>query len=585
MFRTTSTSVRSGGSALQPGVRRRITRIATALVLAASACVAPAATLVESIETSLRATTLAPWVRPHSPTERAIAEAVYAERGFAPLWLSAEPPHRPTQRAWEAVRLMAAAQEKGLQAADYGVAWLQAALDPGTEPLDGIRFDTGLTLAFIRYLSDVGYGRIDPATLGYDLPQQQRRAGLPAAVRTALASVDPAAAVATLEPGLPFYRRLIGWLADYRRLAAAEPLPPVPPPPVGQRKVSPGDAWTGVAVLRAHLVRHGDLAAAPGNSTGSTPNPTDSPPNPTDMRYDGEVVGAVRRFQSRHGLDIDGVLGARTFEALAVTPASRARQIELSLERLRWLGDLPGDRFVAVNIPQFRLWAVSGRGAGSQPLDMRVVVGATVNGTPVFVDSIEAVEFNPYWNVPPSIASKELFPKLARSSTYLASQDMELLGGAGLTGRELQRALAAGKARIRQKPGVLNALGRVKFVMPNRHNVYLHDTPARQLFERSRRDFSHGCIRLERPLDLVEFVMRDLPAWDSARVADVVAAGRNLTVPIRKPVPVLIFYSTVGAGPDGRPQFAHDLYGLDAKLDAVLSAEGRPFSAVAPRTR
>ena len=375
-------------------------------------------------------------------------------------------------------------------------------------------------------------------------------------LRSALAADSAAAAVAAVAPRLPLHRSLLTVLAERRRLAALPPPPPLPPSGSRPAPVTPGDTWPGVDALAERLLREGDLH----------PDAV----RPATGRYEGALVAAVQAFQSRHGLDADGVIGAQTRAALEVPAARRVRQVEVSLERLRWIGDTPPAPFVAINIPEFRLWAV--RGDGSPPLSMGVVVGRTVTGTPVFVDAIDAVELNPYWNVPPSIASRELYPKLARDPGYLASQQMELLGGAGLSGEPLRRALAAGSARIRQRPGALNALGKVKFVMPNAHNVYLHDTPARALFERGRRDFSHGCVRLQHPFDLAEFALGDSLGGSDEQLAGAAALGERRVLRLRAPIPVLVMYSTVNVSPDGRARFLPDIYGLDARLEAALDA-------------
>jgi murein L,D-transpeptidase YcbB/YkuD len=377
-------------------------------------------------------------------------------------------------------------------------------------------------------------------------------------VRAALAQADPRQAVASIEPALPPYRALVAALPTWRARAAGPPPPALPPV---RGKVVPGDAWPGVEALHARLLAEGDLPAAA--------------PVPADGRYAGGLPDAVRRFQARHGLEPDGVLGALTLAELAVPAADRVRRIELTLERLRWLGVTPAGRYVAVNLPEFRLWAIDE--GGRVALSMAVVVGRTATRTPVFVDAIEAVEFHPYWNVPRSIAVNELHPALARDPGRLAAQHMELIGDGGHA--DLRAALASGAVRLRQRPGPWNALGRVKFVMPNAHDVYLHDTPARTLFERSRRDFSHGCIRLEDPAGLAAFALRGRPEADPAAVDALLAAGRNRVVPVAAPIPVVIFYATVNVGGDGRPRFLPDLYGHDARLDRALRALRGPAAA------
>jgi murein L,D-transpeptidase YcbB/YkuD len=502
---------------------------------------------------------------------RAVADA-WEARGNAPRFVEPAAPHAATPRARELVAALAEARTRGLDPAAYDPAALHDALDAPRDEAGAARLEAALALALGRYLADVGFGRVDPRTLGHDLPQQRRRDALGPALRAALDAPDAAAAVASVEPTLPLYRALLAALADWR-VRAAEPEPPRLPAVRG--KVSPGDAWAGVDALRARLAATGDLpeTAARGAAQvlpqAPAPAPTSAQTSGPSTRYEGGLVDAVRAFQARHGLDADGVLGARTLEALQVPASRRVRQIELSLERVRWIGDVPAGRFVAINIPEFRLWAVEG---GRAALSMAVVVGKAVSGTPVFVDAIEAVEFNPYWNVPRSIASNELYPKIARNPGYLASQHMELVGAEG---DGLRAALASGAARIRQRPGDDNALGKLKFRMPNAHDVYLHDTPARSLFAASRRDFSHGCIRLQRPRELAAWALAGRPEWTPARIDEAIAVGRNQAVAVAAPIPVLILYSTVNVGEDGRVRFLPDVYGHDARLDAALAGPAR----------
>jgi L,D-transpeptidase YcbB len=489
------------------------------------------------------------------PVQRAVRVA-WADRADAARYVEPAPPHRPTPLARETVALLTQAATWGLSADDYRASALAAVLDAPRDEAGAAAFEVALAFGFGRFLADLGFGRIDPVSLGHDLPQQRRRAVLPEVLRSALSADTAGAAVTAVEPRLRLHRSLLQVLAEQRRLAALPPPPPLPAAGTRAASVTPGDAWPGVDALADRLLRQGDL----------DPQAV----RPATGRYEGALVAAVQAFQSRHGLDADGVIGAQTRAALEVPAARRVRQVEVSLERLRWIGDTPPAPFVAVNIPEFRLWAV--RGDGSPPLSMGVVVGRTVTGTPVFVDAIEAVELNPYWNVPPSIASGELYPKLARDPGYLASQQMELLGGAGLSGEPLRRALAGGSARIRQRPGTLNALGKLKFVMPNAHNVYLHDTPARALFDRGRRDFSHGCVRLQHPFDLAEFVLADSLGWSAEQLAESAAPGERRVLRLRTPIPVLVMYSTVNVSTDGRARFFPDIYRLDARLEAALDA-------------
>ena len=253
-------------------------------------------------------------------------------------------------------------------------------------------------------------------------------------------------------------------------------------------------------------------------------------------------------------------------------------QITLSLERLRWLPQLPPGPLIAINIPSFRLWAFAdAANAQRVTLAMPVVVGRAVRTeTPVFIGEMRFVEFSPYWNVPPSILRNELLPLLARDPSYLDREDMEVVRAAN-NGRalaasadELIAALRSGEARLRQRPGPKNALGGVKFVLPNTMDIYLHATPARALFERTRRDFSHGCIRVREPEALAEFVLRGKPEWARSQIEAAMTSGVNRTVQLAAPIPVVVFYTTVIVDGEGRALFLPDIYGHDGKLRDAL---------------
>jgi murein L,D-transpeptidase YcbB/YkuD len=235
----------------------------------------------------------------------------------------------------------------------------------------------------------------------------------------------------------------------------------------------------------------------------------------------------------------------------------RIRQIQLNLERWRWLPSSLGDRYVYVNVPEFRMELVEG---GRKAIDMAVVVGKQQSQTPVFSDRMEYVELNPEWNVPPSIAREEILPKLASDPGYLARNDMEFVGSDGNT-------------RIRQRPGPDNPLGQIKFMFPNEFDVYLHDTPADHLFSRAERGFSHGCIRLERPVQLAEYLFKDDPNWSGARIREAIVSGEQKSIKLPQKIPVHILYFTAWVEDDGTIHFRQDLYGHDTRLDAALAQE------------
>jgi murein L,D-transpeptidase YcbB/YkuD len=291
--------------------------------------------------------------------------------------------------------------------------------------------------------------------------------------------------------------------------------------------------------------------------------------------YEGALVDAVRGFQQRHGLTGDGVIGAATLKQLQMTPAARVRQIELTMERLRWTPLLQGPRMIVINVPEFvlRAYEVEDGRIGVRQT-MKVIVGKAMDTrTPLFDEDMRFIEFSPYWNVPPSIARTELVPRLRRDAAYFTRQGFEFVAADGRVSTTLSRgaldAVLAGAQRIRQRPGPENALGDIKFVFPNRDNIYLHHTPATQLFERDRRDFSHGCIRVEQPVALAGFVLRGMPEWTEERIRQAMAAGVSSTLRLTEPVRVLITYGTVLVK-GGRIHFYNDIYGYDRLLDAAL---------------
>jgi murein L,D-transpeptidase YcbB/YkuD len=251
------------------------------------------------------------------------------------------------------------------------------------------------------------------------------------------------------------------------------------------------------------------------------------------------------------------------------------RQLELTLERLRWLPDVGPGPLIMVDLPAYRLWAfqhaAGGADSAEAPLEMRVVVGTAVKTeTPLFVGQMRYLEFNPYWNVPRSILDKEFLPKLARNPAWLAQNDMETVPpGASVAD------LRAGRARVRQRPGPKNSLGAIKFVLPNPMDIYLHSTPARELFERSRRDLSHGCIRVELPAALAQFVLAGQPQWDADAIQAALQPGPTRRVDLARPVPVVIFYATAILDSDGGVRFVADIYGRDATLERELAARYR----------
>jgi L,D-transpeptidase YcbB len=275
----------------------------------------------------------------------------------------------------------------------------------------------------------------------------------------------------------------------------------------------------------------------------------------------------------------DGRLGPETIEALNTPLVDRVQKLHLAMERVRWLPREVSQRSIVVNIPEFRLRALDA--SGKTELQMKVVVGKAQGlQTPGFSADMKDVIFRPYWNVPPSIQVKELIPEIQKDPSYLTENDYEITnsGGkvvsSGAVSQWIMVGLRSGKLQIRQRPGPRNALGGVKFVLPNDHDVYLHDTPARQLFAKSRRDFSHGCIRLENALELAVWVLQDRPEWTRARIQAAIEGGKTIEVPLPQPIPVRIEYQTAAVGEDGSVYFFDDIYGLDEALEEQLTNGG-----------
>ncbi|HEX7382965.1 MAG TPA: L,D-transpeptidase family protein, partial [Burkholderiaceae bacterium] len=461
-----------------------------------------------------------------------------------PLWTDAA-------AARAARALLAAAADDGLDPADYAV----------SPAADAAGQDSALTRAVLRFLSDLHFGRVDPRSLGFRLPPRPAL-DLAARLREAVAQGGVAQLADQLRPPFAVYGRLRAALPRYRALAAETP---VPLPAV--TRVRAGEHYAGAAALRQRLVALGDL-------------PADAAPGADASLYDTTLAEGVARFQRRHGLAADGVLGRATLAALAVPPAARVRQIELALERLRWLPRLDREPFVAINIALFRLWAWD-PAAAATPLEMGVIVGrALKTQTPVFVEQMRYLIFRPYWNVPRSIVRGEILPALARNPRYLSQHDMEIVRGPGddatpvAASADSVAALARGALRLRQRPGPENSLGLVKFIFPNDANVYLHGTPAPQLFGRARRDFSHGCVRVEDPLALAQWVLRDQPQWSRERIEAAMAGpASNRRVDLGRPLTTVLFYMTATVLPgSGALQFAEDIYGHDAALERRLAA-------------
>lgn len=437
---------------------------------------------------------------------------------------------------------------------------------PGNDVGAGRAVDLDLlaTDAFLILGGHLVSGRVDPETFDSQWQALLREVDLVQLLNDAVGSGEVAAALEHLLPVHPAYPRLVAALARYRALEAAGGWPEIA---VQGPTLRLDDRGEEVALLAARLRATGDLPPGHGAVVEAVFDPT--------------LDAAVRRFQERHGLEPDGVVGARTREALAVPAAARVRQIELNLERWRWLPRDLGERYVLVDVPAFHLELVE---EGTQVLTMRVVVGRVLRRTPVFSDHIRYLVLNPSWEVPLNLAVQDKLPKIREDPGYLERQGFTVYRGWGAEQQVVDPARvdwsALGRGnfpyRLRQGPGPKNALGRIKFMFPNRWMVYLHDTPERGLFQRAARDLSSGCIRVEKPLELAEHLLQDTPPWDRRAVEAVLASGRETTVSLSTPVPVHLLYWTAAAAEDGTVHFRDDLYHRDPRLDQALAALAGP---------
>lgn len=506
-------------------------------------------------------------------SEAALVRSIYQRIDPTPLWSNRG---QLSPQAHELLEILHGADTWGLLPTDYDVDRLTAtAAKMGSRPpqTDLARFDVGLTQAAVRFISHLHYGRIDPRAAGFELTAPRNDLDIAAAVATLAAALSVGEDIARVEPHFYHYSLLKTALSHYRLLAANPTLTQLPA--VGKRTLHEGDYYPGAPVLRKLLVAEADLSTVDGELTYADPV------------LDAALVAALKKFQERHGLSPDGDLGPGTFAALTTPMAQRVRQIELTLERWRWLPtfDTPP---IVVNIPEFRLFAFDTTADRvASILQMPVIVGQTYPSkrTPIFVGDLKYVVFRPYWDIPRSITVHEMLPKIRADSKYLLRNQLEIVRGERDDAAVLQptpdivAALAAGALRLRQRPGDDNALGLIKFLFPNTHNVYMHSTPAHQLFEAPRRAFSHGCIRLSDPAALAAYALRNAATeWDRAQIDTAMHATKSLRVELRKPIRVMILYGTAMATEAGPVQFFDDIYGHDRKLEALL--ELRPVNSI-----
>ncbi|HEX4962998.1 MAG TPA: L,D-transpeptidase family protein [Thermoanaerobaculia bacterium] len=485
----------------------------------------------------------------------------YQRRGFAPAWSSEA--GADAESSGELLAVIEDSVYDGLRPNDYHPADLKRRLEAvrtHPDPNEFAELDLLLTDVFLNLASDLRYGRVNPRTrAGCEPPgpatkEPPSEPDLPAMLDSALKERRVRSVLEELAPQTEAYKTLRLAVAFYRGIVARGGWPLVPAGPT----LHPGDRNPRVAALRERLEASSFVDPAAGGR---------------DL-FDAPLQAAVRAFQERNGLEPDGGVGKGTLAALNVPAADRLKQIEVNLERWRWLPRDLGDRYIMVNTAGFLLDVVEeGRGV----LGMRVVVGKPYTKSPTFSGKMTYLVIDPYWNVPSSIVTKEIVPHMRRDPGYLTHEGMEVTtsrGGAPVSPASIdwQKTSGAGLV-VRQKPGPKNALGRYKFIFPNSFDVYLHDTPSRSLFQRAERSFSHGCIRLEKPLDLALYLLQDEPAWTPESLKAAVAAGKERVVTLHHPIPVHLAYWTVWVDDAGVVQFRKDLYERDKPLLEMLAAE------------
>lgn len=476
--------------------------------------------------------------------------AYYQEEAGPLLWVGSD-------RMSDLVERLSAAETDGLDTADYPIDQLAELADvvDQTDIRGKAIIELYFSAAFLEYASDLQVGRFLPRKVDPNFFLQAKEIDPLAALNGALEANDLQIFFDRWQPQAREYSNLKRLLAEYRALDATGGWPTVP---LGDA-LKPGMSDPRVPALRARLAVTEGVAAT-------------APPGDEEL-YDDELVAAVQAFQARHGLEIDGIAGNQTVIALNVPVAARIEALVVAMERWRWMPDELGTDHLLVNIAGFDLRFVRD---GQLADRMAVVVGKPYHKTPVFSHAVQTVVLNPYWYVPSSIAVKEELPKLKSNPGGLAAQGFEAVQGDSVIPVTAINWRRYGPGNfpfnLRQRPGPRNALGQAKFLFPNKFNVYLHDTPARSLFSRAERAFSHGCVRLERPIDLAEEVLGPQGGWSRQRIDGVVASGERKVIKVETPLPVHITYFTAWVD-NGQANFRRDIYKQDEKLVAALAGK------------
>jgi len=479
-----------------------------------------------------------------------VIEHVYRDHGYEPYWTD-------PRYIRELMQLIAGAADHGLNPADYNFEQLREIQQrhqqsPSAEI--AAEADIMLTESLLRYGYHRRYGKANPAKIDPDINFRREtfRQQPPAQTMEEILAADSLQGFIELAaPSGPYYQRVQYWLKAYRQMAAQG----------GWPQVSEGatlrldDSGPRVTQIRARLAASGDLPA--GKDTRSP-------------RFDEELKAAVKLFQERHSLDADGIVGKQTIATMNVPIAQRIDQLRVSLERLRWVNQEAADTLVAVNIAGYKAFFYK---EGELQWTTRAMVGKTYRRTPVFRGDIQYMEFNPTWTIPPGILRNDTLPAIKRDPNYLASKNIRVINRNGKfvdpATVNWDQYTKGVPYTLRQDPGPNNSLGTVKFIFPNKHFVFLHDTPHRELFDRPERAFSSGCIRVEDPLTLAELLL-DEPGYKRSELEAVVASRETQRISLEKPIPVIIIYLTASVDGDGNVLFYRDVYSRDQRVLNVL---------------
>ena len=481
---------------------------------------------------------------------------------------------RKGQPAWDleadgkSVReAIAGVAKDGLDPGDYHLAAIDSLLDTGDRTAEAdADLELLLTDAVAALLDHTRYGRVLPATLDKRWNVDSREGAPP--LGEALSRIaDAPSPVTAIEAEKLDHFVYKGLKAELERLRTAEQAGGWAEVPAG-RSIAPGARDPRMPLVRARLVATGELAADAGAAADSS-------------MYDPAVAAAVKLFQERHRLDADGVLDKETLEAMNVSVQSRIHQVEVNLERARWvLPGLTGD-FLLVNLPAFKAYLIRG---GQNVWETRTQIGKEARQTPSFRADMKHVIWNPTWTVPPTILKEDVLGGIRRGEDMLAKKNLKVYDRSGNqvdpSSVDWSAAAEGGSFpyTLRQDAGADNALGRVKFMFPNRYDIYLHDTPSRELFASEKRTFSSGCIRIEDPLGLGKILLAD-KGYDDAKIAETIAGGKTTQVSLSQPLPVLIVYWTTSVGASGEVRWAPDVYGRDPAVLAALREAPRPATA------